>query len=94
MTHPKAINLIKDRIGSHLKTTFLSKLCTNEANILEVRSEYDDGIRRIVKNILQDLSEKLEYFYNTMDREGAPLTDEVLITEAKKICERTFIALT
>ena len=83
--HPEAINLIKNWMGIRLKPTFMSKLCKEEAKILEVRTEYDDGLRRNVKNRLQDLCEKLEEFYVEMDEAGAPVTDEVLMHEAKEI---------
>ena len=72
----------------------MSTLCREEAKILEVRTEYDDGLQNSVKNRLQDLCEKLEEFYNEMDEQGALLTDEVLITEANKNFKSTFTSLT
>ena len=85
VTHPEAIKLIEDRMGIKLKLTFISTLCKEEAKILEVRTKYDDGLRRNVKNRLQDLCEKLEEFYIEMDESGAPITDKVLKHEAKEI---------
>ena len=93
VTHPQAIQLIEDRMGIFLKPTFVSRLRKDKAKYLEVRNEYDDGLRRNVKDRLQDLSEKLEEFYNEMDQEGAPLTDEVLINEAKTIANEHSLLL-
>ena len=87
VTNAEAIKLIEDRMGIQLKRTFLATLRKLEPTILEVRTEYDDGLRRNVKNRLQDLCEKLEEFYVEMDEAGAPVTDEVLMHEAKEIAK-------
>ena len=52
VTNAEAIKLIEDQMGIHLKMTFVSKLRRGEANILEVRTKYNDVIRRNVKNRL------------------------------------------
>ena len=93
LTHLEAIHLIEDRMGLKLKTTFVSKLRREETKYLQVRTLYDDGLKRVVKDRLEELSDKLEEFYEEMNAKGASITDEVLIMEAKEIASKQQLTL-
>ena len=84
--------LISDRMDN-VNKSFISKLWSEERNILEVRTEYDDGLKRMVMSKLAQLNDKLEEFYIKMEELGATLSDEVLISEAKQIVQTHAIPL-
>ena len=83
VSHPAAMDLISDIMDLNVKRSFISKLRSEEINILEVRTKYDDGLKRAVKSKLAELTDKLEEFYIDMEQLGTTLSDKVLISEAK-----------
>ena len=93
LTQLEAIHLIEDRMGLKLKTTFILKLRQEVTKYLQVRTLYEDGLKRGVKDRLEELSDKLEEFYEEMNAKGATITDKVLITEAKEITSKSQLPL-
>ena len=67
LSHPAAMYLISNRIYINVKKSFISKIRSEERNILEVRTEYNDGLKRVAASKLAQLKEKLEEFYIEME---------------------------
>ena len=69
------MDLISDRMDLNVKKSVISKFRYEERNILEVRTGYDDGLKRVVTSKLVQLNNKLEEFYIKMEELGAALSN-------------------
>lgn len=59
VTCPDTTAITANRIGIHVKKTFISKHWREETMIFDVRNDYNDGIKCVVKDMVLDLNKKL-----------------------------------
>ena len=85
LTRTEAAELIREELGLLVKPTFITNLRKNHEKILERIHFADDDLKTVKKDRLVELHNLLEEFHDKMEAKGAPMTDQLLIEEAKTI---------
>lgn len=78
---------IQDRLGCTVKRGFLTNLRKSEQKLMSNFSAYEENLKRISKDKLASLNDKLEAWFNNMEAKDAVLTDLHLIQKAKSIAQ-------
>ena len=86
-------DLIQENMGLSVKSAFLSNLRKNKEETMERVHVVDNELKSVKKDRLKELHDLLEKFHDKMERQGAILTDQLLIEEAKSISKENKLTL-
>ena len=87
VSHQDVIDSIQEEFGWEIKRGALRNLKKREQEIMKISCAYKERQKRIVKDRLANLNNKLEAWYNRLE-ENAIITDNELRKKAKEIAEK------
>ena len=87
------IDSIQEEFGWEIKCGALRNMKKREQEIMKISCAYEERQKRIVRDRLANLNDKLEAWYNTLE-ENAIITDNELRKKAKEIVKKENLVLT